>query len=143
MAEKDVSELYPVAFCNDCGRLFTKVSRNICFECRQRETKLLNAVAEHVKARPGAKLDQIAVDLGINHDILLRFISEGLLRRFKLQMTYPCRLCRHDITDGIICQKCSEELNQHINVLRTNLEPGEPADNNKYEYKSTNNKPGQ
>lgn len=135
-----MSDLYPVAFCNDCGKLFTKVSRNICFDCRQRETKLLNRVAEHVKARPGANLDDIVADLQIKEEILLRFISEGLLRRFKLQMSYPCRLCHQKISDGIICHKCSEELNQHIKVLRTSTGPSEPTDNNSHEYKPSNNK---
>lgn len=142
MAEQGLSDLYPVAFCNDCGRLFTKVSRNICFECRQRETKLLNAVAEHVKARPGSKLEDIVADLNINEDILLRFISEGLLRRFKLNMSYPCRLCHQKISDGIICSNCSEELNQHINNLKGHtIGTPEAADNTRYEYKPTNNKP--
>lgn len=142
MSENGLSDLYPVAFCNDCGKLFTKVSRNICFECRQRETKLLNSVAEHVKARPGTKLENIVADLNINEDILLRFISEGLLRRFKLNMCYPCRLCHQNISDGIICHNCSEELNQHINVLRTKIvDPADAPDSNKYEYKAVNNKP--
>lgn len=142
MSENGLSDLYPVAFCNDCGKLFTKVSRNICFDCRQRETKLLNSVAEHVKARPGTKLEDIVADLNINEDILLRFISEGLLRRFKLNMSYPCRLCHQSISDGIICHNCSEELNQHITVLRTKIvDPADAPDNNKYEYKAANNKP--
>jgi hypothetical protein len=142
MSEYDLSDLFPVAFCKDCGKLFTKVSRNICFECRQKESKLLSTVAEHVKARPGSKLEDIVTDLDIKEDILLRFISEGLLRRFKLQMTYPCRLCHDKISDGIICLKCSEELNQHINSLKATILNGPGfSDSTRYEYKAVNNKP--
>ncbi len=142
MSEFALSDIMPVTFCNDCGKLFTKISRNICFECRQKEGKILNMVAEHVKARPGARLQEIVNDLQIREEILLRFISEGLLRRFKLKMTYPCRLCKADISDGIICQKCSEELSQHINTLKGSLGDGETTtESNRYEYKAKNNKP--
>lgn len=134
---QDLSDQYPVAFCNDCGKLFTKVSRNICFECKQKEASLVNKVAEYVKGHPGVLLDEVASNLNMNPDIIMRFISEGLLRRFKLDLKYPCKLCKAIISERLVCVKCSEDLKSQINTLRGNeSENLDDSDSGKYEYKA-------
>lgn len=134
---QDLSDKYPVAFCNDCGKLFTKVSRNICFECKQRETSLLNKVAEYVKGHPGTTMDEVAAALDMNPDIIMRFIAEGLLRRFKLDLKYPCKLCKAIISERLVCSRCSDELKGHINTLKdVNSEEPEAPGSGTYEYKT-------
>jgi len=109
---------FPIVNCRDCGQLFTRYSGKTCPDCRVVETGLMESVVKFLRGRPGADVGQVSVALGIPFAKVMQFAEEGVFRRYDLNSAYPCRICRSEISKGVICLSCNDSLKQHIESLR-------------------------
>lgn len=78
----------------------------------------MESVINFLRGRPGADVAQVSIALGIPLAKVMQFAEEGVFRRYDLTATYPCRICRCDISKGVICLSCNDNLKQHIESLR-------------------------
>lgn len=115
------SIINPMVGCRDCGKLFMKFSRDICPECREKETSLIARVVECAEQNPRCDVKHISLVTGIPVKKICDLVHEGLLRRFGLKFFYPCRICGASIGNGSLCFWCSEKLYRLLDDLRENV----------------------
>lgn len=115
------ASLMPMVSCRDCRKLFMKLSRDICPECREKEQLIISQVVVFVKMHPRCDVRQISSATGISAKKINFIVHEGLLRRFGLDLFYPCRICSAAVNKGNICFWCAETLGRLIDELKGDI----------------------
>ncbi|GEM01723.1 flagellar operon protein TIGR03826 [Halolactibacillus halophilus] len=102
-----------LANCSRCGNLFVKTTRDICQDCFNEEEKQFEIVYNFMKKRVNrqATIPEIVEATGVKEDLIIKFVKEKRLRTAQFpNLTYPCDRCGKDITEGRLCQACSNDL---------------------------------
>jgi len=112
--------------CVKCGKLFVYVNRNVCPECVEQEEKDYNAVREYLKEHPGAHVEEIGRETGVEENLILRFLREG-----RLITTAPAQLeclsCGAPISYGRLCEKCAKAVSHDIEAVHRERQAAEQA----------------
>ncbi|MFZ5949121.1 MAG: hypothetical protein ACOYXC_00330 [Candidatus Rifleibacteriota bacterium] len=116
-----VNPINPMIGCRDCGRLFMRFSREICPDCREKEQTLISRIVSYASVYPRCDVSEISKATGISKSKIISLVHEGLLRRFGLKFTYPCRICGSSIDSRNLCYWCSEKLYRLIDELRDGI----------------------
>ncbi|GGM35466.1 hypothetical protein GCM10011351_21960 [Paraliobacillus quinghaiensis] len=103
--------------CSNCGKLFVKVTRNVCPDCVKEEEKKFQTVYDFMKKRVNrqATIPEIVEGTGVEEDLIIRFVKEKRLRASQFpNVTYPCEKCGKGIQEGKLCTTCSKELSADL-----------------------------
>ena len=103
--------------CVNCGKLFVKVTRDVCPDCVKEEEKKFQTVYDFMKKRANrqATIPEIVEGTGVEEDLIIRFVKEKRLRAAQFpNLTYPCEKCGKAIQDGRLCTACSKELSSDL-----------------------------
>lgn len=110
-----------VTTCNDCGSIFARRSSDKCPACHRQDMLLLAQTSQYLASHPEATLEELIAKTGASEEKFLRLIRQGDFRRLEIPLKYPCRICNSRIDSGVICKKCSEQLNVQISQLKESI----------------------
>ncbi|MGB9682847.1 MAG: hypothetical protein ACP5RW_09510 [bacterium] len=99
----------PLANCKECGRLFVKVSSDICPDCQREIEEDFEKVRRYLKDHPNPKITEIIEATGISDSRLNRFIRAG-----RLSIKPVCESCGKPIESGRLCPECRMKLLSEI-----------------------------
>lgn len=106
-----------LANCKYCGNVFVKSMRDICQACYKEEESAFQKVANFLRQRKNrtATLYEISDATGVEEEQIIKFLKEKRLTSSQAPMlSYPCERCGTDITEGIICLNCKNELTKDL-----------------------------
>jgi len=103
----------PLANCKECGRLFMKVSMDICPDCQREIEEDFEKVRNYLKEHPNAKIMEIIDATGIMESRVNRFIRAG-----RLTIKPVCESCGKPIEMGRLCIECRMKL---ISELKSSI----------------------
>lgn len=99
----------PLANCKECGKLFLKVSSDICPECQKKEEEDFDRVKNYLKEHPNAKITEIIEETGVSEIKVNKFIKSG-----RLSIKPTCEVCGRVIDSGRICPECRMKLLREV-----------------------------
>lgn len=100
----------------------TRLSRDICPKCYQKEEESFLAVKEFLRLNPGAAIWEVAQAVNISEVQVNIFINSGRLERMGVHVPHTCQTCHRIITTGLICPECSTSINQQVKDLKKTIE---------------------
>ncbi len=107
--------------CPSCGEIFLKNKfRDVCPKCYKKEEEDFQTVYKFMRKRENraATIDQIVTQTGVSEELILKFIKKGRLQTTQFpNLGYPCDHCGHIIRKGKLCEKCSSELRNELEVF--------------------------
>jgi flagellar operon protein (TIGR03826 family) len=110
----------PLANCKECGRLFIKVTSDICPDCQRKEEEEFDRVKEYLKNHPNANLSEIMEATGVSENRISKFIRMG-----RLSIKPTCEVCGKPIDSGRFCPECRLKL---LNEVRHIMGSGKTKD---------------
>ncbi len=97
--------------CRRCGRMFSKVSRDICPECLKEREEVFEQVRSYLRENPGSSVPEVVEALDVLLEDVVALIQEGslILRDFP-NFNVACERCGQPIQEGRYCNNCKSEL---------------------------------
>jgi len=97
------------------------MSRDICDRCRQKEEDDFLTVRDYLRTHPGATIPEVAEKTEVLEATIQHFINSGRLERVGAQLSHTCQTCGATIQSGLICQPCSQRLQDEVKKLRGSI----------------------
>lgn len=119
----------PLANCKECGRLFVKVTSDICPDCQRKEEEEFNLVKEYLKNHPNANLSEIMEATGVSENRISKFIRIG-----RLSIKPTCEACGKPIDSGRFCPECRLKLLSEVRHIMGSTKTKEQEDTFLLEY---------
>jgi len=119
----------PLANCKECGKLFVKISSDICPECQKKEEEDFNRVREYLKTHPNANLQEIIDATGVSEAKVSKFIRAG-----RLSIKPTCESCGKPIDSGRFCPECRLKLLREVRSVLGFVDTKEQEDAFLLEY---------
>jgi flagellar operon protein (TIGR03826 family) len=95
--------------CPECGKVYVENPAGLCPECYQQEEEASVKVAEYLRDHPKSHIDDIHQATGVKHKVILKMIRKGRIFG-DVSIAYPCETCGKAITEGRICNECSNNI---------------------------------
>ncbi len=110
----------PLANCSRCNRLFNRTLHEVCTDCREAEDAAFVVLSEYLPRHPDETLEQVAVGVGLEPELIRRMVNSGRLVGFdSLAMSVlSCQRCRTPIATGRFCGPCRQELREGFSSSR-------------------------
>lgn len=99
--------------CPHCGKVFAdNSSHKICPTCRQQEEENFMKVKEYLWDNPGATIDEVSQETGVERELIVKFVKEDRLSAEGIDFDFSleCERCGISITHGHYCKKCQQKL---------------------------------
>ena len=101
--------------CPVCGKVFVKLSKNMCPDCMEQEEQEFELVRKYLKDNPGASVKEISEVTEVEDNKILKWMREGRIDvSFNVGGGLTCRGCGVEITAGNLCSKCAQNLAKEI-----------------------------
>lgn len=104
--------------CPSCGDIYVKNQfRDVCQNCWKEEEKAYDEVSRFMRRRENraATMLQVVEAVGIEEDLLLKFIRSGRLKVTQFpNLGYPCDKCGTIIRTGKLCESCALEIKKDL-----------------------------
>lgn len=95
--------------CPVCGKIFVRVTRNLCPDCIEKEEEEFEVVREYIKnCNCEPTVEKISEAVGVEEKKILKWAREGRIE-FNWQGSLKgvtCKRCGVDITIGEYCPNC-------------------------------------
>jgi flagellar operon protein (TIGR03826 family) len=116
--------------CPQCGKVFMYMVRNLCPACIDLEEKQYEEVKDYLQKNPGAQIEQIVEDTGVDESKVLRWMRDGRLVVADTggRPVLVCQRCGRQVERGSLCPKCAQFLTEEINATKGGYR-NEAADN--------------
>ena len=98
-----------LANCDRCGRLFNRVTRNICPDCIREEEQMFDEIKAYLREHEGATVTEVSEATGVAEERILHYLRDGRLV-LSGTMSYPCESCGKPIRTGRFCTECKNDL---------------------------------
>lgn len=95
--------------CAECGNLCVETPARLCQECIRLEDEAEDKVARYLRGASRASLEEIHQATGVKHKVILRMLKRGRIFTDAI-ITYPCETCGVPITEGRVCDRCSQNI---------------------------------
>lgn len=96
--------------CQECNRVFSHPTRDLCQECYDQALKSYEAVRRYLKDNPGATVAQVAKDTDVDLELIYEYIQQGRLDVVPKDAVLHCAICGTAISMGRVCAKCRTDL---------------------------------
>lgn len=96
--------------CPRCGKVFARVSRNLCPQCVREEDEMTEKVKQYLREHKGASLSEVVEATGAEESLVLRLIREGRIIVSDGEPALNCQRCGRPISEGRFCSACANEL---------------------------------
>ena len=98
--------------CKTCGRIFQSISGFECPDCIDEREKKFALVKEYLYQEPGASLDMIVENTGVDSKLVIRFLKEGRLEMQNSGGLLKCEKCGAPVSSGTMCNACKDKLSR-------------------------------
>ena len=110
----------PIATCKRCGKLFNKVTLDICPDCVRKEEVLFDEIKLFLRTHENATIEEVVEALDVDEELVVKFLRDGRLVASK-KMTYPCAECGKPISTGKYCPDCLKNMMNTVNSLKESI----------------------
>lgn len=113
----------PLASCGRCGKMFNKVTANVCPSCHEAEESDYEKIRDVVSRNETLNTEQVAEEAGVDIAVVRRIISEGRVAQVNLGEVPKCGKCGApaiSITKKL-CQACLERLNVEVSKAQSQI----------------------
>ncbi|MCH4889303.1 hypothetical protein EZV73_17025 [Acidaminobacter sp. JC074] len=101
--------------CKSCGKMFHSVMGiKRCPACRQADDAKFKMIKEYLYDCPGATIEEVVENLGVERRLVLDFLREGRLETIGPNMVIQCENCGEPIHSGKYCDKCHREITLNL-----------------------------
>lgn len=101
--------------CSRCRQPYIYNGNPFCSECREGEHEDFQQVKDFLGENPGAGVEEIHEETGVDRDLILYFLREGRLEvAAESGLGSKCQVCKKPIPEGRICQACVHQLRQPL-----------------------------
>ncbi|MFP7479045.1 TIGR03826 family flagellar region protein [Terribacillus saccharophilus] len=110
-----------LANCVRCGSVFARDYRDICPNCHREEERSYQMVYQYLRKRENrqATIQQITEATTVPESLIIKFVREKRLQPSQFPMlSYSCRNCSNQITEGEICTDCKGQMRKDLDVAR-------------------------
>lgn len=105
--------------CPQCGKVFMFMVRNLCPACLDEEEKQYEEVKTYLRKNPGAQVEQIVEDTGVDESKVMRWLRDGRLEVADSggKPVLICQRCGRKVEKGTLCPICMQ-LAKEINAAK-------------------------
>lgn len=96
--------------CKTCGKIFQSLGSLECPDCIEERERKFQLVKEYLYKEPGASLEKLAEETGVEEKLIIRFLKEGRLEMTSVEGLLTCEKCGAPVTSGTMCDKCKDKL---------------------------------
>ena len=99
--------------CKECGKLFSpSAGEDHCHVCRDDEEIDYQKVKDYLWDNPGASIDEVHEETGVEKETIIQFVKEGRLISDGIDASFlvQCERCGKEIEKGRYCSTCKNEL---------------------------------
>lgn len=116
--------------CPECGKVFVKISKNLCPDCIEKDEKAFEEVRAYLKDYPGASVEEICGATGVEEKKVLKWIREGQIEVCFREggRVLTCKGCGVPVTSGNFCARCAKDLSSQIETATRPGHKRESAD---------------
>ncbi|KNF09661.1 flagellar operon protein YvyF [Gottschalkia purinilytica] len=102
--------------CKKCDRMYAYDGFDVCIKCRNVEDEMFKKVKEYLYDHPGADIQTVSTETGVEVKKILRYLREGKLeiKSDSPNFILDCERCGKAITTGRFCDKCILELQREL-----------------------------
>ncbi|QXE00968.1 TIGR03826 family flagellar region protein [Terribacillus sp. DMT04] len=108
-----------LANCVRCGSVFARDYRDICPNCHREEERSFQMVHQYLRKRENrqATIQQITEVTTVPESLIIKFVREKRLQPSQFPMlSYSCRSCSNQITEGEMCTDCKDNMRKELDV---------------------------
>jgi len=113
----------PLATCGRCGKMFNKVSAQVCPACVEAEEADYERVREVISQNETLNVEQVAEEAGVDIAVVRRIVGEGRIAMVSLDEVAKCGKCGAPAisTTKKLCQACLERLNADVSKAQAKI----------------------
>jgi len=113
--------------CKKCGKVFAYNGYNTCPQCKKQDEEEFMVVKEYVYDNPGADIQLVSQETGVEVKKILRYLRDGKLeiREGNGNLILDCERCGAAIKTGRFCERCTVEMQRE---LRSSISPKNTSD---------------
>ena len=102
--------------CKKCGKVFAYNGHNLCPQCKKNEEEEFKIVKEYIYENPGADIQLVSQETGVEVKKILRYLREGKLeiREGNGNLILDCERCGTSIKTGRFCERCTAEVHREL-----------------------------
>jgi len=127
--------------CKRCGKLFLKVTRQICPDCLQQEEEEFSKVKDYLDENPSSSVAKVSSETGVSQNQIKKFIREGRLLSSKYSgVSTECQRCGKEISEGKYCDSCQNDLQKGFEAASQKEKKEEPKTGGKIHIKDRLNR---
>lgn len=107
--------------CPTCGKLFMKNAvRDVCADCYRQEEASYDRVYQFLRKRENraATIETVANATGVEESLLYKWVRRGRLHTAQFpNLGYPCDQCGKIIKKGKLCDSCTSNIKNELEVF--------------------------
>jgi len=96
--------------CPQCGKVFARISRDLCPDCIAQEDKIIKQIQQYLDENTNATISDINEGTGIPVDKIIVLLQEGRLITRENSGLLKCERCGKPIPRGRFCGECGKTL---------------------------------
>ncbi len=106
----------PLASCERCGKLFSKVNLPICPKCEPEEENDYEKVRDALQKSPNLTAEELSDSTGVELSCVLRLIDQGRIQSVSSPEQVRCGRCGAPAISlsKKLCEACLNKLNQEL-----------------------------
>ena len=110
--------------CRRCNKIYAYIAGlPICSECVKEEERIFDKVSIFIRDHPGVKLTEVAEELDISYEKLMKYVKEGRLQ-IKTDdggFVMFCEKCGAMISKGRFCKGCENHITNVLEISQATL----------------------
>ncbi|WP_062108969.1 TIGR03826 family flagellar region protein [Bacillus niameyensis] len=107
--------------CPTCGKIFMKNAvRDVCADCYRQEEADYDRVYQFLRKRENraATIETVANSTGVEESLLYKWVRRGRLHTTQFpNLGYPCDQCGKIIKKGKLCDSCTSNIKNELEVF--------------------------
>lgn len=104
--------------CPQCGKVFTRISRDLCPDCIAQEDEMIKQIQQYLDEHANSTISDISEGTGIPSDRIILLLQEGRLVTKENSGLLKCERCGKPISLGRFCSECSTTLTKLFSSIR-------------------------
>jgi len=125
-------EILEVKNCTSCGKIFNALPGfRRCPACIKGDETKFKMIKEYLYDCPGATIEEVVENLGVDRTLVLNFLREGRLETIGENMVIQCEHCGTAIHSGKYCDKCQRDITMDLKSAAKSIKRPEKRDSGK------------
>ncbi|RWZ55038.1 flagellar protein YvyF [Halobacillus fulvus] len=112
-----------LANCPRCHAIFMKGAATVCPACKKKEEQDFQTVYAFLRKKQNrtATVQEISAKTDVEEKQIRQFVAQKRLHPAQFpNLSYDCEKCGTSITEGRLCQNCSQDIEKGLKQLQKN-----------------------